>query len=208
MQRALDLGVHVDRHGRRLREGSANERLVGQAIRARRAEIVLASKFGLVPPAGGGAARQKSMRGPSACAGCCERESAAARRRRRSISTTCTRIDPSRADRGDGRRDGRSRARGQGPLSRPLGSGPRSLRRAHRTHPIAALQSEYSLWTREPEARRVAGLPRARDRLRPVQPAGPRLPDRPRSSDIDTLSANDVRRKMPRFQAGELSRRT
>ena len=48
---------------------------------------------------------------------------------------------------------------------------PETIRRAHAVHPIAALQTEYSLWTRDPEERRAADLPRARHRLRRLQPA-------------------------------------
>ena len=62
------------------------------------------------------------------------------------------RVDPRRADRGDGRRDGRAgrrRARCATSGSRRPAPTRSGARRA--VHPIAALQSEYSLWTREPE---------------------------------------------------------
>src|SRR5207244_11034396 len=55
LHRALDLGVTLldtaDVYGK-----GANELLVGRAIRGRRSEVVLACKFGLVPPPGGGPA--------------------------------------------------------------------------------------------------------------------------------------------------------
>src|SRR4051794_19145169 len=58
LQRALDLGVTLldtaDVYGK----GGANEVLVGRAVRDRRSQVVLASKFGLVPPAGGGPATE------------------------------------------------------------------------------------------------------------------------------------------------------
>ena len=76
-------------------------------------------------------------------------------------------------------RDGRAGGRGQGRATsgcrRPA---PTSLRRAHAVHPIAALQSEWSLWTRDIERRGAGDGPRARHRHRAVQPAGPRLPHR------------------------------
>ena len=53
---------------------------------------------------------------------------------------------------------------------------PETIRRAHAVHPIAALQTEYSLWTRDVEDADPADGARARDRLRRLQPARPRLP--------------------------------
>ncbi len=52
-----------------------------------------------------------------------------------------------------------------------------TLRRACKVHPIAAVQTEYSLWSREPEAEYSPHLPRAGGRLCAIQPAWPRLPD-------------------------------
>ena len=67
-----------------------------------------------------------------------------------------------------------------------------TIRRAHAVHPIAAVQSEYSLWTRDPENERARGLPRTRHRLRAVQPARPRLSDR-----RDPLGRPARRRRFP-----------
>ncbi len=53
-----------------------------------------------------------------------------------------------------------------------------NIRRAHAVHPITALQSEYSLWTRDQEERGPAGAARARHRPRGLLAARPRLPDR------------------------------
>ena len=59
---------------------------------------------------------------------------------------------------------------------------PETLRRAAKVHPIAALQSEYSLWSREVSVQRGAGdLPRAWDQFRPLQSARSRVPHRERS---------------------------
>ena len=74
-----------------------------------------------------------------------------------------------------------------------------TLRRAHAVHPIAAVQTEYSLWTRNPEiavleacrelgAAFVAFSPVARGYLTDTLP------------DIDRLDAKDIRRGMPRFE--------
>ena len=54
---------------------------------------------------------------------------------------------------------------------------PETLRRASAVHPIAALQTEYSLWSRDPEDEILPHLPRARHRLRRLLAARARLPD-------------------------------
>ena len=51
---------------------------------------------------------------------------------------------------------------------------PQTIERAHKVHPITALQTEYSLWSRDPEDEILADLPPARHRLRALQPARPR----------------------------------
>ncbi len=57
-------------------------------------------------------------------------------------------------------------------------AGAQTIRRAHAVQPVTALQSEYSLWWRKPEAEIVAHARGARHRLRALQPAGPRLSHR------------------------------
>ena len=70
-------------------------------------------------------------------------------------------------------RDGKVRALGLSEVSAT------TLAKACAVHPISALQTEYSLWSREPEHNGVLrSLPRSRRHLRPVQPARPRLPER------------------------------
>ena len=78
---------------------------------------------------------------------------------------------------------------------------PATIRRAHAVHPITALQTEYSLWTRG--TRRATILPtrpRAGHRLRRLQPARARLPDRGRHQRPTISPADDFRRQHPRFQ--------
>jgi len=69
-------------------------------------------------------------------------------------------------------------------------------------HPIAALQTEWSIWTRELEG---DVLTTARHRDRGVLPAGPRLPGGA-VTGRDALTEGDVRRTLPRFQDGNLPR--
>ena len=64
-------------------------------------------------------------------------------------------------------------------------AGAQTIRRAHAVQPVTALQSEYSLWYREPERERAPDARGARDRLRPVQPAGQGLPHREDRRDDD-----------------------
>ncbi|MEU2133788.1 aldo/keto reductase [Streptomyces sp. NPDC018352] len=75
----------------------------------------------------------------------------------------------------------------------------RTLRRAHAVHPIAALQNEYSLWSRNPEQGTLAAAgelgvalvafsPLARGFLTATPP------------DLDSIPAGDIRRGMPRFE--------
>jgi aryl-alcohol dehydrogenase-like predicted oxidoreductase len=79
-----------------------------------------------------------------------------------------------------------------------------TIRRAHAVHPVTAVQTEYSLWTRDPEAEL---LPRCRagHRVRAVLAAGPRVPHR-----RDPLARRARRRRLPpsnpRFADGALRR--
>ena len=76
---------------------------------------------------------------------------------------------------------------------------PRTIERAHKVHPITALQTEYSLWTRNPE---IAALQACRElgvafvAFSPV--ARGFLSSSP--PDVGALDAKDIRRTMPRFQ--------
>ena len=55
-------------------------------------------------------------------------------------------------------------------------AGVQTIRRAHAVQPVTALQSEYSLWSREPGSGGAADARRARHRLRSVQPARQGVP--------------------------------
>ena len=83
-----------------------------------------------------------------------------------------------------------------------------TLERAFAIHPIAALQSELSLWTRGRARRRGAVVRRARRRVRPVRAARPGLPDRQASPVDSTFGEGDFRARNPRFQPETLDART
>jgi aryl-alcohol dehydrogenase-like predicted oxidoreductase len=80
---------------------------------------------------------------------------------------------------------------------------PATIRRAHRVHPIAALQSEYSLWWREPES---TVLPVCRELgigVVPFSPLGRGFLSG-QVAGTDGLAADDLRRRLPRFQGENL----
>lgn len=86
-------------------------------------------------------------------------------------------------------------------------AGAQSIRRAHAVQPVTALQSEYSLWTREPEAEIIPTLEELGIGLVPFSPLGKGF----LTGTIDATTAfsdNDFRRQIPRFapQAREANR--
>jgi aryl-alcohol dehydrogenase-like predicted oxidoreductase len=126
-----------------------NEKLLGKAIRPVRDRVAIATKFGWNLPPEGGRPRGVDSR-PERIRAVCD-----ASLQRLGVETIDLfyqhRVDPKvpiedvAGAVGDLVKAGKVRYFG---LSE---AGPDTLRRAHRTHPVSALQSEYSLWTREPE---------------------------------------------------------
>jgi len=147
IQRALDLAVEfldtADMYG-----VGRNEELVGRAIRGRRDRVVIATKFGIVRSADGGrlGISGKADYVRSACE---------ASLRRLGVDVIDLyyqhRVDPKTPiEETVGAmamlvKEGKVRHLG---LSE---AGAATIRRAHAVHPIAALQTEYSLWSRDPE---------------------------------------------------------
>ena len=201
IRRAFELGMNfldtADAYG-----PFTNERLVGRAIQGRRDEIVLATKFGNVRSLEG---ERLGIRGDrlyvlAACDASLQR-----------LGTDYIdlyyqhRVDPNvpieetvgamaeLVDAGKVRYLGLSEA------------SPETIRRAHAVHPISALQSEYSLWTRDPE---IEVLPTVRELgigFVPYSPLGRGfLSGRFRSPD--DLSAGDFRKENPRFHGENFSR--
>lgn len=82
---------------------------------------------------------------------------------------------------------------------------PETIRRAHAVHPIAAVQSEYSLWTRDPEQGVLAVCRELGIGFVPFSPLGRGfLAGAVRSAD--QFGANDFRRSLPRFEADNIRR--
>jgi aryl-alcohol dehydrogenase-like predicted oxidoreductase len=201
IHRALDLGVTMldtaDVYG-----PHTNEVLVGRALERRREGVTVATKFGIVRTADP-SYRAVSGR-PEYVRASCE-----ASLRRLSIDVIDLyyqhRVDPDTpiedtvGAMADLVRAGKVRYIG---LSE---AGVETLRRASRVHPIAALQSEYSLWTREPEGGVLAACRELGIGLVAYSPLGRGfLTGRIRSEN--DLEPGDFRRNTPRFQGEHLQK--
>lgn len=80
---------------------------------------------------------------------------------------------------------------------------PRTIRRAHKTHPITALQSEYSLWERGLETEVIPTLRELGIGLVPFSPLGRGFLTG-RMKGVSDLAATDMRRNLPRLQGDNL----
>ncbi|QDV35724.1 aldo/keto reductase [Tautonia plasticadhaerens] len=151
LHRALDVGVTLIDTADSYGEGH-NESLIGRVLSPRRAEFVLATKTGWVKRPGPGGSEAVGVDGrPERIRSACE--ASLARLRAEVIDLYYLhRVDPEvPVEESIGAMaglvaEGKVRAIGLSEVSEA------TLRRAHDVHPISALQSEYSLWTREPEA--------------------------------------------------------
>jgi aryl-alcohol dehydrogenase-like predicted oxidoreductase len=196
IHRALELGINFldtsDIYG-----PFTNEQLVGQAITGKRDEVVLATKFGIVrDPA------NPQMRGvngkPDYVRRCCE-----ASLQRLGVDYIDLyyqhRVDPNTpieetvgamaqlVEEGKVRYLGLSEASAK------------TLRRAVKVHPIAALQTEYSLWTRDPEAEILATCRELGIGFVAYSPLGRGFLTG-QFKKFEDLPADDYRRTSPRFQ--------
>jgi aryl-alcohol dehydrogenase-like predicted oxidoreductase len=201
IHRALELGVNfldtADMYG-----PFTNEQLVGRAIRGRRDEVVLATKFGI---ARGDRGERLGVRGDPEYV----RQACDASLRRLGVDHIDLyyqhRVDPKvpieetvgamseLVDQGKVRFLGLSEA------------APETLRRAHDVHPISALQTEYSLWTRDVEN---AILPTVRELgigFVAYSPLGRGFLSG-RFTSPDDIPEGDFRRGNPRFQGENFER--
>lgn len=195
IHRALELGVNfldtADMYG-----PFTNEELVGRAIRGRREEVVLATKFGNMR---GAAGEFLGVNGrPEYVRAACE-----ASLRRLGVETIDLyyqhRVDPNTpieetvgemsrlVEEGKVRHLGLSEAASE------------TIRRAHAVHPITALQTEYSLWSREPEDGLLDVCRELGIGFVPYSPLGRGFLTGQIKS-FDDLAPDDYRRHAPRFQ--------
>jgi aryl-alcohol dehydrogenase-like predicted oxidoreductase len=202
IHRALSLGIAfldtADIYG-----PFRNEELVGRALKGRRDRVVLATKFGIVR-----SATDPSVRGvngqPEYVKACCE---ASLKRLgtdhvdlyyQHRVDTTVP-IEDTVGAMAELVREGKVRFLG---LSE---AGAATIRRAHAVHPISALQSEYSLWSRDPEAEVLATVRELGIGFVAYSPLGRGfLTGRIRTAD--DLAPDDFRRNSPRFQGENLTK--
>jgi aryl-alcohol dehydrogenase-like predicted oxidoreductase len=194
IQRALDLGVNfldtADAYG-----VGRNEELVGRAIQGRRHEVTLATKFGNVRDV---ERRWLGISGrPEYVRQACD-----ASLRRLKLDTIDLyyqhRVDasvPIEETVGAMARlveEGKVRFLG---LSE---AAPATIRRAHQTHPISALQTEYSLWSRDPEDEIIPTCRELGISFVAYSPLGRGFLTG-KIQSLDDLAPDDWRRNMPRF---------
>jgi aryl-alcohol dehydrogenase-like predicted oxidoreductase len=196
LHRAPDIGIDFIDTSDAYGANGANEELVGRALKGRRDRYILATKFGNIRLPDG---RPSAKGNPDYVIEACEKSL------KRLGTDTIDLYYIHRVDDTVPIEDtvgAMARLKAQGKV-RHLGiseAGTSTIRRAHKVHPMAALQTEYSLWTRDVE-REILPLchelgvgfvgysPLGRGFLTgTVAPA-------------DGLPQNDARRNMPRFQA-------
>lgn len=201
IDRALELGVNfldtADVYG-----PHTNESLVGKAIRGRRDRVFLATKFGLVDDATTGT---RTVNGSPEYV----RRAAEASLKRLGVDTIdlyyLHRVDPRTPIEDTVRamarlvEDGKVRYLGLSEVS------PATLQRAHRVHPITAVQSEYSLWTRDPEDGILATCRELGVGFVPFSPLG-RGFFSGKLRSVSGLDEDDFRRTLPRFQPENFER--
>jgi aryl-alcohol dehydrogenase-like predicted oxidoreductase len=195
LHRALDLGVDfldtADMYG-----PYTNEELVGRAIRGRRDGVFLATKFGIVR---GDDPRARAINGrPEYVRAACDGSL-----RRLGVEVIDLyyqhRVDPATpiedtvGAMADLVRAGKVRFLG---LSE---AGPATLRRAHAVAPISALQTEYSLWSRDPEDEILATCRALGIGFVAYSPLGRGFLTG-QIKRFEDLAADDYRRLSPRFQ--------
>jgi aryl-alcohol dehydrogenase-like predicted oxidoreductase len=195
IHKALDLGINfldtADMYG-----VGKNEELVGRAIAGRRDKVVIATKFGNMRSAEGGFLGVNGH--PDYVRQCCE-----ASLKRLGIEVIDLyyqhRVDPNIPIEDT---VGAMAGLVQAGKVRYLGlseAAPQTIRRAHAVHPIAALQTEYSLWSRDPEGELLATVRELGIGFVPYSPLGRGFLTGQIKS-IDDLEAGDYRRNAPRFQ--------
>ncbi|MEV6414088.1 aldo/keto reductase [Kribbella sp. NPDC051718] len=194
IHRALELGVTL-LDTAEIYGPFGNEELVGRAFKSRRDQVVLATKFGLVSHAGGGPGHLDSSPANirTAVEGSLKR-----------LGTDHIdlyyqhRVDPNTPIEDTAGAVAELVAEGK---VRHLGlseAGAATIRRAHAVHPVTALQTEYSLWTRDVEADILPLLRELNIGFVPYSPLGHGfLTGQIRSAD--DLADDDWRKTNPRF---------
>jgi hypothetical protein len=196
--RALDVGVRFLDTASVYGLGH-NETLLGEVLKPRRHEFVLASKCGIIVD-------DKGRRGvdgsPASIKRTCEESLKRLQtdvvdlyylhRRDHNVP-----IEESAGALGELVAEGKIRHIGLSEVSSV------TLRKAHAEHPVTAVQSEYSLWTRDPEHKVLAACEELGVGFVPFSPLG-RAFLAGAVTSLDDLEEHDMRRGMPRFQEENL----
>ncbi len=199
--RALELGVTFLDTANAYGAGH-NESLIGRVLKARRKEFVLATKFGITISADG---RRGVDGSPAQVATRCDES---LQRLQTDVIDLyyLHRLDPNvPIEDTVGAmaalvRAGKVRYLGLSEVSAA------TLRRAHAVHPIAAVQSEYSLWTRDPEGHVLPACRELGIGFVPFSPLGRAMLTGRLSADV--IDERDMRKDMPRFQGENFAANT
>ena len=201
IHRALELGVTffdtAERYG-----PFTNEELVGRALAGRRDDVVIATKFGLMSHRGGDGGRTIDGHPDNA---------------RAAIEGSLKRLGTDHIDLYYQHRSdptvpiedtvGALADLVQAGKIRHIGlseATPATIRRAHAVHPVTALQSEYSLWTRDPEAGVLPTLRELGIGFVPFSPLGRGFLTG-QITTVENLDKDDFRRDSPRFTGDNLT---
>lgn len=202
IHRALELGINfldtADIYG-----PHTNEELVGRAIKGRRNDVFLATKFGILRDPNDPLVRGFDSRPEYV------RRAVEGSLRRLGVTTIDLyyqhRVDPNVPIEdtvgalADLVQQGKVRYIGLSEASAA------TLARAHKVHPISALQTEYSLWTRDPELDVLAACRRLGVGFVPYSPLGRGFLTGAITRPED-FAADDYRRSSPRFQGDNFSK--
>jgi aryl-alcohol dehydrogenase-like predicted oxidoreductase len=201
IHRAIGLGVTfldtADIYGL-----GSNEELVGKALKGRRSEVVLATKFGNVRAADGTFLGVNGK--PDYVHSACE---ASLRQLQVEVIDLYYqhRVDPNTPIEDTVGAMARLIKAGK---VRYLGlseAAPETIRRAHKVHPIAALQTEYSLWSRDPEGELLDTVRQLGIGFVAYSPLGRGFLTA-KITSVEDLAEDDWRRGMPRFERENFAR--
>ncbi len=202
LHRSLELGINfwdtADAYGPHL-----NEELIGKAMKGIRQEITLATKFGILRDPANPALRGLNGK-PEYVQSACE---ASLKRLKTDIIDLyyLHRVDPATPiEETVGAmsllvKQGKVRGIGLSEVS------PATIRRAHKVHPISAIQSEYSLWTRDPEEEILGVCKELGIAFVPYSPLGRGFLTG-QIKKFEDLEPDDYRRFSPRFQGENFSK--
>lgn len=201
IHRAVDLGIDLivtsDAYG-----AGVNETLVGKALVGRRERVLIGTKFGNVGQ-GGGVPEGLSPGHPDYAMLACE-----ASLKRLGVETIdfygLHRVDPTVPI--EDTVGGMKRLVEQGKVRFLVLSeaGPQTIRRAHAVHPIAAVETEYSLWSRDVEREILPACRELGIGFTPYSPLGRGFLTATIKS-VDALIPKDRRREHPRFDPANIA---